>query len=62
MFSNIRKAIASALGVLLTVLTFAYGLPFLGQYHIVIGIVVAILTPIATYLVPNKPKTTTPAA
>lgn len=60
MLANIKKAIASAVGVALTVATLLHSLPFLhGPVGTWTGVVIAILTPIATYLVPNKPVGTT---
>jgi hypothetical protein len=53
--SGIRKAIASAVGVALTALTFAHHFSFLpSTWQTVIGILIAVLTPIVTWLVPNK--------
>lgn len=57
--SEAKKAIVSALGVALTGLTFAHGLTFLpGSWIAPVGVLLAILTPIATWLTPgpkNKP-------
>lgn len=53
--AGIRKAIASGVGVALTALTFANVIPFIpGSIHSQIGIALAILTPVATWLIPNK--------
>lgn len=52
--AQIRKAIAAAVGVALTALTFAHTLTFLpGSWTTSIGVLLAVLTPIATYLTPN---------
>lgn len=52
-----RKALASGIGTLLTILTFTGNLPFIPSTWVTtIGVVVGILTPIATWLVPNKTK------
>lgn len=60
MLTSIDKALTSALGVLLVVLTGANALPFLpSSWHTIVSVILAILTPIATYLVPNKPKAVT---
>jgi Na+-translocating ferredoxin:NAD+ oxidoreductase RnfD subunit len=48
--ANAKKAVASAVGVALTVLLFAGQVPFLpSAWAGVIGTVVAVLTPIATW-------------
>ena len=55
---SINKAIASAIGVGLTVATAITGLGFLapGSAQDTAAIVIAVLTPLATYVFPNKPK------
>jgi hypothetical protein len=54
--SSAKKALAAALGMVLTVLTFTHNLPFVpAQWEAVVGVVLAVLTPIATWLTPNKP-------
>lgn len=56
---NIAKALASAIGVAVTVLTVADKIPFVpGPWHVTIGVILAVLTPVATWLVPNKAKAT----
>lgn len=53
--SSVRKAVAAAVGSLLTVLTFAHSLPFIpAQYETLIGVVLGVLTPLATWLIPNR--------
>ena len=53
--SQIRKALVSALGVALTALTFAHTLTFLpASWVATVGVVLAVLTPIATWLTPNS--------
>lgn len=57
-FASARKAVATAIGVVLTVLTAVNTVPFLpSSWHGVIVAVVGVLTVIATYVVPNAPKT-----
>lgn len=53
-----RKAIAAALGMLLTVLTLLDKIPLGGHINLIVGIVLAVLTPVVTWLVPNKAKAT----
>jgi hypothetical protein len=55
--ASIRKAIATAIGVVLTVLTFVthnFGGIIPAHYMALVGSVFAILTTVATFLVPNK--------
>lgn len=61
---SIAKAIVAGLGALLTALTFAHQFDsFLpGPVHTIVGIVIAVLTPLLTWLVPNKTKTPEPPA
>lgn len=55
--SNAKKALAAAVGVALTVLTFTHNLPFIpAQWETVVGIVMGVLTPIATWLAPPPVK------
>lgn len=55
MLTKFDKALTSALGVALTVLGLADKIPFLpGSWHHTVGLLLAVLTPIATWLVPNK--------
>jgi hypothetical protein len=53
-----RKSLAAALGSLVTALAFTHNIPFLpASLTTEIGVVVAVLTPIITWLVPpNKTK------
>lgn len=64
MFSNIRKALITAVGLVLTLLTAVHDISsFLpASVNVPVAAVIAILTTIATYLVPNSPPTTPPAA
>jgi energy-converting hydrogenase Eha subunit F len=53
--ASIQKFLASAIGVLLVVLTYTHNLPFVpAQWESVVGVVIAVLTPISTWLVKNK--------
>ncbi len=55
--ANAKKAVATAAGVALTALLFAHSLTFLPVgVENVVGIVIAVLTPVVTWLVPG-PKT-----
>lgn len=55
-FASAKKAVVAAVGVALTALTFAHSLTFLpAQWTVAVGVVLAILTPVATWLAPNKP-------
>lgn len=54
--ASVQKFLVSALGMVLTVLAFTDKIPFLpGPWHVVVVTLVAVLTPIMTWLVPNKP-------
>lgn len=53
--SEAKKAIAAAVGVALTALTFAHEIPFIpAQYEVVVGSLIAVLTPISVWLASNK--------
>lgn len=56
MLAPVRKAVAAAVGSLLTVLLLTEKVSFLlpPHYQAVLGVLVGILTPIATWAVPNK--------
>ena len=61
--AEVRKAIAAALGSLLTVLVLVGPFAnFIPGAHVTIGVLVAILTPIITWAVPNSLPTTTSGA
>lgn len=65
--SNAKKAIVAAIGVALTALTFAHSLNFIlpASAEAVVGTLIAVLTPVATWLTPGPtttPATTPPAA
>lgn len=50
-----KKALAAAVGVALTALTFAHQLPFVpAQYEAVVGSLIAVLTPVSVWLASNK--------
>ncbi len=52
--ASARKAVATAVGGLLTVLTFAHSIPFLPSGWVgFMGVAIAFLTAVATYVVPN---------
>jgi len=55
MLGRIKKALAAAVGVALTVATALAGLWFIGpgQLRDIVTGVIAVLTPLAVYLVPN---------
>lgn len=56
--STVKKAIATAIGMFLAVLVFAnqhFGDFIPATWRIGLGTLIAILTPIATYLVKNQP-------
>lgn len=58
-FASIRKAVVAALGVALTALTFAHTLTFLpASWVATVGVLLAVLTPIATWLTPNRAPNT----
>lgn len=52
--NSARKAIASALGVLLTAVSLANTLHLPGHLGVIIGTAFAVLTPVVTWLTPNK--------
>ena len=53
--AEIRKALVAGIGVTLTALTFAHTWTFLPTaWTVAVGTVIAILTPILTWLAPNK--------
>lgn len=54
MLTSIDKALASAVGVLVTLLTAYHQIPFLPDQPVVVSILGA-LTVVLTWLVPNKP-------
>lgn len=54
MLTSIDKALVSALGIVVTLLTAYHQIPFLPDQPIVVSVLGA-LTVLLTYLVPNKP-------
>lgn len=58
-----RKAVATLVGVALTVLTLVNDIPFLpASISVPIGAIIGVLTVIATYAIPNKKASVAPAA
>lgn len=53
--AEIRKALVTGVGSLLTVFTFVNGFGFLpANLHTVVGVCLAVLTTVSTWLIPNK--------
>jgi hypothetical protein len=54
-FASIKKALAAAVGVALTVLTFTHNLPFVPvQFEAIVGVVIGVLTPVSVWFAKNK--------
>jgi hypothetical protein len=52
--ASARKALVTAVGIAITVLTAAHSMPFIPDQPLILTIL-GVLTTVATYLVPNAP-------